>query len=114
MFICLLFCLCILCVFQIQSPDAQSVRGVPQAKARGLYSSPRDSTVMKFCVFLHDVLGHLSKLSATLQMSAITLAEAHSSLLATQAMLEKYKTRFVTVIILLFDQGYIVSDHSGN
>ena len=68
---------------------------------------------MKFCGFLHDILGHLSKLSATLQMSAITLAEAHS-LLATQSMLEKYKTRFVTVIILLFDQGYTVSDHSGN
>lgn len=87
-------------IFQIQSPDAQGVRGVQQAKAKKFFSSARDSSLMKFCGFLHDTVGHLSSLSASLQKSGITVAEAHSSLVATKTVLEKYRTRFV--IILLF------------
>jgi len=94
----------------MQSPDAPAVRGVQQAKAKKFYSSARDSAVVKFCGFLHDTLGHLSSLSATLQKSAITLAEAHTSVVATQAVLEKYRTRFVSVSIVLL----VIRDHSAN
>ena len=94
----IVFFLC-LCIFQIQSPDAQGVRSVPQAKAKKFHSLAKESALLQFCGFLFDVLSHLSSLSATLQKPTITLAEAHASLLATQAVLDKYETRFVSVII---------------
>ncbi|KAK0135054.1 Zinc finger protein 862 [Merluccius polli] len=78
---------------QIQSPDAQGVRSVPQAKAKKFHSLAKESALLQFCGFLFDVLSHLSSLSATLQKPTITLAEAHASLLATQAVLDKYETR---------------------
>ncbi|XP_049449201.1 zinc finger protein 862-like [Epinephelus fuscoguttatus] len=77
----------------IQSVDAQNVRGVKQAKARKYYSTAREAVVIRFCGFLNDTLTHLSSLSASLQRSTITIAEAHSSLCSTQAVLKKYKTR---------------------
>ena len=85
-----------MCIFQIQSPDSDGVRGVAQAKARKFYASARDSSLLSFLGFLHDVLTHLSSLSASLQTSAITLPDAHASVVATQALLEKYQTRCVT------------------
>lgn len=88
-------CVFVLYVFQIQSADAQNVRGVQQAKARKYYSTARDAVVVLFCGFLHDTLTHLSSLSACLQRSTITIAEAYSSLCSTQAVLNKYKTRYV-------------------
>ena len=84
----IVFFLC-LCIFQIQSPDAQGVRSVPQAKAKKFHSLAKESALLQFCGFLFDVLSHLSSLSATLQKPTITLAEAHASLLATQAVLDK-------------------------
>ncbi|XP_036001453.1 zinc finger protein 862-like [Fundulus heteroclitus] len=79
---------------QIQSPDSQNVRSVQKAKARKYYSVAREAVIVRFCGFLHDTLTHLSSLSTCLQRSAITIAEAHSALTSTQALLEKYKTRF--------------------
>ncbi|XP_045921378.1 zinc finger protein 862-like [Micropterus dolomieu] len=78
---------------QIQSADAQNVRVVQQAKARKYYSTVREAVVVRFCGFLHDTLTHLSNLSACLQRSTITIAEAHSSLCSTQAVLKKYKSK---------------------
>ncbi|KAM9433090.1 zinc finger protein 862-like [Salvelinus alpinus] len=78
---------------QIQSADAQNVRGVQQAKARKYSSTAREAVVIRFCGFLHDTLTHLSNQSACLQSATITMAEAHSS--STQAVLKKYKTRYV-------------------
>ncbi|CDQ66604.1 unnamed protein product [Oncorhynchus mykiss] len=49
---------------QIQSADAQNVRGVQQAKARKYSSTAREDAVIRFCGFLHDTLTHLSNLSA--------------------------------------------------
>lgn len=72
---------------------------MPQAKAKKFYSLAKESALLQFCGFLFNVLSHLSSLSATLQKSTITLAEAHAYLLATQAVLDKYETRFVSVII---------------
>ncbi|KAK7944844.1 hypothetical protein WMY93_000572 [Mugilogobius chulae] len=78
---------------QIQSSDAQNVRGVQQAKARKFYSTVKEAAIVRFCGFLHDTLTHLSNLSTCLQKSVITIADAHSALCSTQAVLEKYKTR---------------------
>lgn len=91
---CLFVCLCSLCsLFQIQS--AQNVQGVQQAKARKYYSTARDAVIVHFCGFLHDTLTHLSSLSVCLQRYTITMAEAHSAICTTQAVLKKYKTRYV-------------------
>ncbi|RXN11469.1 zinc finger protein 862-like [Labeo rohita] len=78
---------------QIQSPDAQNVRGVQQAKARKYYSTIREAVIVRFCGFLHDTLTHLSSLSTCLERSVVTIAEAHGALCSTQSVLEKYKTR---------------------
>ena len=81
-------------VFQIQSCDADNVRGVQQAKARKFYSTAREAAFICFCGFLHDTLTHLGSLSFSLQRSTVTIAEAHSCLSATQAVLKKYKIRY--------------------
>ncbi|KAL7385187.1 hypothetical protein ABVT39_017250 [Epinephelus coioides] len=63
------------------------------SEARKYYSTAREAVVIHFCGFLNDTLTHLSSLSANLQRSTITTAEAHSYLCSTQAVLKKYKTR---------------------
>ncbi|RXN37337.1 zinc finger protein 862-like [Labeo rohita] len=66
---------------QIQSPDAQNVRGVQQAKARKYYSTIREAVIVRFCGFLHDTLTHLSSLSTCLE-----------------SLHQKRERKFVTVI----------------
>ena len=84
------------CVLQIQSPDSDGVRGPAQNKAKKFYSSAKDSSLLMFMGFLHDVLSNLKSLSASLQSSTITLPDAHTAVVATKALLEKYETRCVT------------------
>ncbi|KAL7389251.1 hypothetical protein ABVT39_000559 [Epinephelus coioides] len=67
----------------------QGARWIQQAKAKRYFNSARGSSLLRFCGFLHDTLSHLSSLSATLQKSGVTLAEAHSSIVATKTVLEK-------------------------
>ncbi|XP_077052804.1 uncharacterized protein LOC143702636 isoform X2 [Siphateles boraxobius] len=78
---------------QIQSPDAEGVNAVQKSKARHYFQTCRDPAFFMFCNFMHDSLTHLSSLSLTLQTSAITVAEVHSCLTATQTVLTKYKTQ---------------------
>ncbi|XP_070302179.1 zinc finger protein 862-like [Salvelinus sp. IW2-2015] len=49
---------------QIQSANAQNVRGVQQAKARKYYSTAREAVVIRFCGFLHDTPEQPIRLSA--------------------------------------------------
>ncbi len=76
---------------KIQSPDAEGVNAVQKSKARPYFQTCRDPAFFMFCNFMHDCLTHLSSLSLTLQTSAITVAEVHSCLTATQTVLTKYK-----------------------
>ena len=63
---------------------------------RKLYAVARDSSVLKFAGFLQDITGHLTSISACLQRSGVTIAEAHGSLVGTQTVLMKYLTKYVT------------------
>lgn len=90
------FCVCVfVCVqFQIKSPDAQGVNAVQQCKAKNFSATAKEAVVLWFSGFLHDTLSHLSSVSETLQKSAISIADAHSCLSSTHAVLERYKTRY--------------------
>ncbi|XP_029628081.1 uncharacterized protein LOC115205845 [Salmo trutta] len=68
---------------QIQSADAQNVRGVQQTKARKYYRTVREAVVIRFCGFLHDTLTHLSNLSACLQRSTAPCAQHRQYLRST-------------------------------
>ncbi|XP_073667564.1 zinc finger protein 862-like [Paramisgurnus dabryanus] len=78
---------------QMQSPDDEGVNAAQQSKARGFYKLMTDGDVLKFSSFLHDTLTHLSNLSLKLQQSCLTVADVHSCLTSTQAVILKYKYR---------------------
>ncbi|KAJ8272966.1 hypothetical protein GJAV_G00095620 [Gymnothorax javanicus] len=78
---------------QITSPDVQGVSAVQQCKAKCFSAAAKEAVVLRFSGFLHDTLRHLSRVSETLQKSDISIADAHSCLSSTHALLESYKTR---------------------
>ena len=78
---------------QIQSPDTTDVKKDQQAKAKNFFKVARTLTVVKYAMFMHDVLSHLSSLSTTMQKRTVSLAEVHSALERTTAVLTKYKTK---------------------
>ena len=86
--------------FQITSPDVQGVSAVQQCKAKSFSATAKEAVVLRFSGFLHDTLSHLSRVSETLQKSDISIADAHSCLSATHAVLESYKTRYGFFMIL--------------
>ena len=63
-------------------------------RPRAFFNIAKDGGVLRFCCLLHDIIFQLSNLSKSLQKSAVTLAEAHSCLSSTQAVIEKYKSRY--------------------
>ncbi|XP_049892465.1 zinc finger protein 862-like isoform X1 [Epinephelus moara] len=78
----------------ITSPDVQGVSAVQQCKAKSFSATAKEAVVLRFSGFLHDTLSHLSRVSERLQKSDISIADAHSCLSSTHAVLESYKTRF--------------------
>lgn len=74
----------------MQSPDDEGVNAAQQSKARGFYKLVTDGDALKFSSFL---LTHLSNLSVKLQQSCLTVADVHSCLTSTQAVILKYKYR---------------------
>ncbi|XP_049904301.1 zinc finger protein 862-like [Epinephelus moara] len=78
---------------QLRSCDSGAM-SVQQCKAKKFAQIAKDSGILQFCGFLCDLVSHLGSLSQSLQRSNITIAEAHSCLCSTQAVLMKYKTRY--------------------
>ncbi|CAK6975890.1 zinc finger protein 862-like [Scomber scombrus] len=68
-------------------------KDVQRAKAKGFLNIAKDGGVLRFCCLLHDIIFQSGNLSKSLQKSTVTLAEAHSCLSSTQAVIEKYKSR---------------------
>ena len=64
-----------------------------QAKSRKYYKTATSFDVVQYACFLLDVLHHLFNLSKTFQRKTVSIAEVHSSLQVTRAVLEKYKER---------------------
>lgn len=78
---------------QIQSPDAEGVKGEQQAKARNFFNTMRSLSVIYYAHFLYDVLVHLQALSAKLQTNTITIASVQCAMEATTTVLRKYKSQ---------------------
>ncbi|KAL7387779.1 hypothetical protein ABVT39_000839, partial [Epinephelus coioides] len=66
---------------------------VQQCKAKSFSATAKEAVVLRFSGFLHDTLSHLSRVSEALQKSDISIADAHSCLSSTHAVLESYKIR---------------------
>ena len=71
-----------------------NIDAVLRTKAKGFPNIGKDGGVL-----LHDTIYQLSNLSKSLQRSVSTLAEAQSCLSSTQAVIEKYKSRYVSYIL---------------
>ena len=78
---------------QIQSPDATGVRGDQQAKSRKLYRLATSYDIVQYACFLKDIFFHLCNLSNTLQKKDVSLAQVHSAMQVTRAVLVKFKER---------------------
>ena len=76
---------------QIQSPDVTGVRGDQQAKSRKFHKLATSLDIVQYACFLKDVFFHLCNLSNTLQKKDVSLAQVHSALQITRAVLVKFK-----------------------
>ena len=76
---------------QIQSPDAQGVRGDQQAKAKNFFQLATSLSIVRYACFLDDVLHHLKNLSNSLQSDQICVSEVNNSLEMTKSALETFR-----------------------
>ena len=71
----------------------QVLRGDQQAKNRKLHKLATSFDIVQYACFLKDVFFHLCNLSNTLQKKDVSLAQVHSALQVTRAVLVKFKER---------------------